>query len=137
MGLDMYLTARRKPHRIGEGALETEAMYWRKANAIHKWFVDNVQGGKDECQEHLVTMEQLTKLREACAAVLADKSKASTLLPPTSGFFFGSTEINDRYMQDVLNTAEKLDMLLCTVEVVGDTARSIWDDYDFYYCSSW
>jgi hypothetical protein len=137
MGLDMYLTARRKPHRIGEGALETEAMYWRKANAIHKWFVDNVQGGKDECNEHFVSIEQLTKLRDVCAAVLADKSKAAALLPPKVGFFFGGTEIDDHYMQYVLNTVEKLDELLCTVEVVGDTARSIWEDYDFYYCSSW
>ena len=25
--------------------------YWRKANAIHNWFVQNVQDGRDECQK--------------------------------------------------------------------------------------
>jgi hypothetical protein len=27
-----------------------EAGYWRKANAIHRWFVDNVQDGNDDCK---------------------------------------------------------------------------------------
>lgn len=40
----------------------TEAMYWRKANAIHKWFVDNVQGGEDDCGEYYVDPEQLKQL---------------------------------------------------------------------------
>lgn len=39
-----------------------EAGYWRKANAIHKWFVDNVQEGKDECQESYVSQEDMKKL---------------------------------------------------------------------------
>jgi hypothetical protein len=25
--------------------------YWRKANAIHGWFINNVADGVDECQE--------------------------------------------------------------------------------------
>ena len=28
--------------------------YWRKANAIHKWFVDHVQDGVDDCGEYYV-----------------------------------------------------------------------------------
>jgi hypothetical protein len=28
-----------------------EVACWRKANAIHQWFVGNVQRGKDDCQE--------------------------------------------------------------------------------------
>ena len=27
---------------------------WRKANAIHKFFVDEVQGGNDNCERHYV-----------------------------------------------------------------------------------
>ena len=44
--------------------------YWRKANAVHRWFVDNVQDGRDECQESPVSREQLLALRDACAKVL-------------------------------------------------------------------
>lgn len=44
--------------------------YWRKANAIHKWFVDNVQDGIDECQSSYVSREKLLSLRAACQRVI-------------------------------------------------------------------
>ena len=44
---------------------------WRKANHIHKWFVDNVQGGEDDCDMYEVTEEQLVELLETCKKVLA------------------------------------------------------------------
>jgi len=71
MGLDMYLNARcflrhgedyfkkvvadQFPD-IGMEVQEVifEAMYWRKANAIHRWFVENVQGGQDDCKPYYV-----------------------------------------------------------------------------------
>jgi hypothetical protein len=46
-----------------------EVAYWRKANAIHKWFVDTVQEGKDECQESYVEREQLEALFHLCQKV--------------------------------------------------------------------
>ena len=49
--------------------------YWRKANHIHQWFVDHVQGGEDECRPHSVSREQLGELREACLRVLAFKTE--------------------------------------------------------------
>lgn len=48
--------------------------YWRKANAIHKWFVDNVQDGKDECQDSCVSTEKLQELLDVVNKVL-DGSK--------------------------------------------------------------
>jgi hypothetical protein len=48
-----------------------ECGYWRKANAIHNWFVQNVQNGVDDCDIYLVTREQLEQLKEACEMVLA------------------------------------------------------------------
>ena len=36
-----------------------EAGYWRKANAIHRWFVENVQDGKDDCGEYFVPPSSL------------------------------------------------------------------------------
>lgn len=44
--------------------------YWRKANAIHAWFVKHVQDDKDECQTSDVSREQLTTLLETCRRVL-------------------------------------------------------------------
>lgn len=43
--------------------------YWRKANQIHQWFVDNCQNGVDECQEAWVDPEQLRELLQTCIAI--------------------------------------------------------------------
>lgn len=58
---------RRFPHdRISE-----QVGYWRKANAVHKWFVDNVQGGEDDCAYHReVTADDLETLRDLCKTIL-------------------------------------------------------------------
>lgn len=45
--------------------------YWRKANAIHRWFVQNVQGGVDDCGTYIVTREQLEQLKATCEQVLS------------------------------------------------------------------
>lgn len=50
--------------------IEIQTAYWRKANAIHKWFVDNVQGGDDNCRSYYVEPEQLRELRDLCRDVL-------------------------------------------------------------------
>jgi hypothetical protein len=52
-----------------------EVAYWRKANAIHRWCVENVQHDNDDCRTYPVTRDQLSQLRDDCRTVLA----ASTL----------------------------------------------------------
>lgn len=51
-----------------------EVGYWRKANAIHKWFVDNVQNEVDDCGTYEVSKEKLKELLEICIEV-RDNSK--------------------------------------------------------------
>jgi wyosine [tRNA(Phe)-imidazoG37] synthetase (radical SAM superfamily) len=98
-----------------------EAAYWRKANAIHGWFVDNVQDGVDECQESYVSYEQLQELKKLCLEVI--ETKDASKLQPRSGFFFGSTEVDEYYMEDLKRTVEMLDKLD--------------PDADYYYQASW
>lgn len=43
---------------------------WRKANAIHQWFVANVQDGNDDCGIYEVSVSDLVKLHDTCKAVL-------------------------------------------------------------------
>ena len=114
-----------KHMRIKEVTIE--AMYWRKANAIHKWFVDNVQGGRDECQETEVSLEQLEKLLDTIELVLDDPSLASDLLPPQAGFFFGGTDLDDWYWEDLKDTQSKLQ----------DFFTRDWKGWDFCYRASW
>lgn len=48
----------------------SEVGYWRKANAIHRWFVENVQNDVDDCGRYEVSKEQLETLLEICNEVL-------------------------------------------------------------------
>lgn len=93
--------------------------YWRKVNCIHKWFVDNVQGGVDNCGRYPVDDEKLVELKGLCEKLLANKNKeeAVKLLPPQDGFFFGATNTNDDnfwkwYWADLAETVRQLDKAL-------------------------
>ena len=58
-----------KPERVSK--ITEQVGYWRKANAIHEWFVKNVQGGRDECQKSEVSREQLEALLDTVNTVLS------------------------------------------------------------------
>lgn len=151
MGLDMYLSAKRylwnidekdgelskkigeligverKDPQFNSGSfavkeITLDVMYWRKANAIHGWFVNHCQGGEDDCREYYVLREQLVELRNLCQDVLNGKDG----LEPTQGFFFGSYEKDEWYYKDLQETIDGIDKVL-----------ELPDCYDFYYRSSW
>jgi hypothetical protein len=108
-----------------------EVGYWRKANQIHNWFVQNVQEGEDNCGEYHVYEEQLEELLELCKKVLANNELAKELLPSQSGFFFGGTEYDEWYFKDLENTIEIIETLLSERNEDGYLDGSI------YYQSSW
>ena len=58
-----------KPERV---SYITEVLgYWRKANAIHNWFVKNVQNGDDDCREYVVSEVELKDLLDRVTEILA------------------------------------------------------------------
>lgn len=80
MGLDSYLLAKRLldenedkdsaaivtsafPELGAIGAavsrVEVELGYWRSNRALHRWFVENVQNGTDDCSSYWVQRSQL------------------------------------------------------------------------------
>ena len=156
MGLDMYLTKKHyvknwghnpNKHKIivklnGEeredinpekiSYIVEDVAYWCKFNALHKWFVDNCQEGEDNCKEHYVDAEQLRELldtlKQAKKVLDAgeDTAQLDTLLPTDGGFFFGSTEYDERYKQNVEKTIEVLENELIYEE-----------NGEYYYKSSW
>lgn len=147
MGLDMYLNAKRFlwhnedavidkvsenfPELLGAKikSVTAEVAYWRKSNAIHKWFVDNVQNGVDDCGEYEVTYEKLEELLELINKVLSEKGKASNLLPTQGGFFFGDTKYDDYYFDDLEYTKGQLEKLINNKESMRG--------WYFEYHSSW
>lgn len=133
-----------------------EIAYWRKANQIHGWFVNNAEELVADVK-YSVSTENLQQLLEDCKKVLniLNNSKKQTtqvvggwkngeeykvdvevysevdeimdILPPTQGFFFGGSEIDDYYKQDIEHTISVLEQEL-----------SIPDDYNEYeYYASW
>jgi hypothetical protein len=112
-----------KPERISE--ITEQVGYWRKFNALHNWFVQNCQGGRDECQETYVSEEKLKELLDALKTIAAaDAKTAKKVLPTASGFFFGGTDYDEYYFQDVKETIVLLEELLK-------------EEGDYYYRASW
>jgi hypothetical protein len=158
MGLDMYLTAEKYVSGYSKaqerdkllGALDglhpplaehspvtvsVHVAYWRKANAIHGWFVENVQGGIDECNSHHVQLDQLRELVALCEALLEkrDPEAAAEELPTGSGFFFGGTAYDDWYWDTLQDTVDQLRLLLAWF----DDEQHEPEQWDISYRSSW
>ena len=155
MGLDMYLyreqyfggwdhsddldkcrgileASQMKPHRSCPSVtVKVCVAYWRKANSIHKWFCD-LDNGRDECQPIDVMVSDLRELRALADTVLLKPAIAQDLLPTQSGFFFGPTEYDEWYMEDMRNTVTQLDEVLADIPIDA----SDWD-YRFIYQASW
>jgi len=127
MGLDMYVFAFKKGDNPNESNhVGNEIAYWRKANSVHSWFVKNFQERIDDCSFHKpLTKEMIVDLVHDCAK--EKENPTGTYLEPTSGFFFGSTEIDDWFIRDMQDTENQMTVLL-----------NSWDDtLDYYYLSSW
>ena len=146
-------------HEYGHKSIIEQVGYWRKANAVHKWFVDNIQNGEDDCDYYEVTSEQLNELLDICKLIkqqcILTKGKiangyhfengkevpimkdgeyvenpevAAEYLPTQSGFFFGSTEYDQYYMEDIEST---IDILTKVLE------ETDFDKQMVVYTSSW
>lgn len=143
-----------KPGRISY--IVEEVAYWRKFNALHAWFVGECAGGVDECQEIYVGKEKMGELlgilkqvKEKLDAsklvkkmekgfngkdheieVYENSEEIEELFAPESGFFFGSTEIDEYYKSNVEETIEVIEGLLKEDEETGSHG-------DYYYRASW
>lgn len=157
MGLDMYLSAekyisgyRDAPMRDavlesigshppiqsdGAATVNVSVAYWRKANAIHNWFVETLQDGEDKCEKVFVPVQSMTELVSICEWLLVnrDPEQAAEELPTTDGFFFGSTDYDDCYWDGLEETVAQLKPLIDWIQ--SDEANVlVWD---FYYQASW
>jgi hypothetical protein len=110
--------------------IEYPVGYWRKANAIHKFFVSEVGQEVDDCREMWIDRDHLVELRSRCLAVLkADNTEEMAKeveLETTSGFFFGDTDYGDWYKDDLRLTIDICDFVL-----------KLPEEYSIYYQASW
>jgi len=122
MGLDMYLMKRVRVNK-NEDSVDTELVYWRKANAIHNFFT-SLKEQHESCESIEVTKDMLGMLLDRCTMVLEDRSRADELLPTTSGFFFGSTQYDDWYFNKLEDTIKDITPILSDGDI---------KDGDLYY----
>ena len=142
-----------KPERISY--IVEEVAYWRKFNALHNWFVNNVQDGVDECQESYIPDEKLKELIETLKSVKEILEKAPTKKTMIQvGWKNGEKEMEEIDTFDI--DEEVLENLLPTTsgfffggveydeyykESVEGTLETleklIAEGGDFYYQASW
>jgi hypothetical protein len=146
MGLDMYLTAESyipdnttQTYKRLQGiesvpfrakGIEYELMYWRKANAIHNWFVTNVQSGNDDCSRYNVGVEHLKRLVSDIDMALKGKFPEYHM-PTQEGFFFGGTQYDEFYEEELKRTKKEVRKIVKYLE--SDEEGYL----DVYYQSSW
>lgn len=188
MGLDMYLSRKKYigaqyEHRNVKGSIdisigdkkipiefnrisyiEENIAYWRKANQIHKWFVDNIQEGKDDCKSYYVSIEDIKKLYEKCKEIkekaiikegkikngeklengkwipiieegkyIENIEEIADILPTESGFFFGSTNYDEWYLEQIDYTINIFEEIIKEEEELNK--EGFYSDFE--YTSSW
>lgn len=101
-----------------------ELGYWRKANQIHNFFVENCQEGIDDCKESYVSKENIKDLLNRCNKILENPKLGKELLPTVEGFFFGNNVYDQYYLEDIKYTKELMEECLLSSK-------------EIYYQSSW
>jgi hypothetical protein len=146
MGLDMYIE---KETRTGfdndeNVEIKREEMYWRKANQIHNWFVKNVQNGVDDFGRYEIKTEILIKLYDDCTKAYFQKDP--DVFPPIEGFFFGSTDIDEYYWEDILDTLRWVKPIALTFRRIAEkvaAGEELTEDEkimmrtSYFYRASW
>ncbi len=101
--------------------------YWRKAYAIHKWFVENMAGSLDGGGGGYLSRNDLVELLGSVNRVLkGNLDTAKDELPDSN-----SSEAYDKYYYDDLRYTKT--MLTDILKVIPENDT----DYDFYYNASW
>lgn len=118
MGLDIWVYVGENKEKIKRDEFQRE-YYYRKVNFLFDFFAKNVEEIKNyndinevNARDIELNIEIIKKLVESCEEVLKDHSKASTLLPTCKGFFFGNTEYNGNYFDDVEHVLSDMEDLL-------------------------
>lgn len=139
--------------------IHKSVMYWRKANAIHNWFVQKFAfEGEDNCQPLWISKESMAdEFRRDLLMALANPERTYELqnpitkyalddflaknpidektyenpMPPQEGFFFGSTNLDDYYYSTIEDTYAEITTLLNKLDDKGN------DRVSFIYQASW
>ena len=102
----------------GEWKLGEELIYWRKANQIRKWIVDNLGYNEDaDCEFFPIDKDDFENLIFDITKILeCNKNErhvmAESIMPTSSGFFFGGTEYDEWYFKDLEYTKDEVQKVI-------------------------
>ena len=99
MGLDLYIKKKNRDSK--------ELAYFRKINFLIPFIEDYYNINLENCKDVEIDKECIEELLIRCNEVLADNSLAEKLLPTEAGFFFGDTEYNEFYFNNVKQVRDK------------------------------
>ena len=105
--------------------------YFRKFNALHSYIVKTFANGTDNCQDIILYKEDVEQIKKVLDEVLnahQQVEKAKELLPTQSGFFFGGTDYDEFYFEDVKDAADLMQSFLDNFD---------FDKYQLIYEASW
>jgi hypothetical protein len=93
--------------------------YWRKFDSLHRWFVNHVQEGHDDCRPAYVSPETLAELEEQLDQVSNDPASASE---------YFVREDDDPMTEDDIDY---------TLRIVAQAKKLQERGWDIYYRASW
>jgi hypothetical protein len=102
-----------------------EVAYWGKFNALHNWFVENIQNGVDDWGTYEISRSSLDRLMVDIEKTIDGEV---TDLEPVGGLFFGSTE-KDYYYWEVMERAK--------VKIKSIQETFDFGQYRLFYSASW
>lgn len=137
---------------------DKDLMYWRKANQIHRYFctygeeiekdisykiskeiLEKLLEKCNNIMDIVITEEGKIKNGETLkngewepilqdGITIVNKDEIAEILPTQDGFFFGSTEYDQWYLDDIRNTKKVLEEILKEVD---------FENEDCFYLASW
>lgn len=69
--------------------------------------------------------------------VIVDPALAKKLLPPQDGFFFGGTDYDEHYVEQLKDTVEQIDRVIAWCHAEQALTGKEYSPVDFQYHSSW
>lgn len=118
-----YMPSREKPGQdaslLEVSGVTVRVGYWRKFDALHRWFESKVQEGVDDCRSAFVSGDTLVELEEQLERVRDAPGSASKRLTTDFGEPLEDGEVD--YTLKILHHAKRLQEL----------------GWDIYYRASW
>ena len=119
---------------------ETNVWFGRKENHIHQWVIDAYNAKEAQAHQWIIDAHRITdtnteyilidpdELLGDLYTVIKNPESAPEVMPTSSGFFFGSTDYDKFYFEDVMALHKTLN---------AEKKQGYFNNHSFFYWSWW